>query len=86
MIDIYIERGRDTGRGRSRLRARRRTQSRDSRIALWAKGRCQTTEPPRDPKRAGFNVWLSTKYIKHLWIMCSVRFRWAYIWQAFMQI
>ena len=25
------------------------TQSRDSRIASWAKGRRQTAEPPRDP-------------------------------------
>ena len=26
------------------------TRSRDSRIAPWAKGRCQTAEPPRDPQ------------------------------------
>ena len=26
-----------------------KTRSRDSRIASWAKGRRQTTEPPRDP-------------------------------------
>ena len=46
------ERGRDTGRGRSRLHApgaRRGTRSRVSRIAPWAKDRCQTTVPPRDP-------------------------------------
>ena len=46
------ERGRDTGRGRSRLhapRARRGIRSRVSRIAPWAKGRRQTTAPPRDP-------------------------------------
>ena len=29
--------------------ARRGTRSRDSRIRPWAKGRRQTTEPPRDP-------------------------------------
>ena len=46
------ERGRDTGRGRSRLHApgaRRGTRSRVSRITPWAKGRRQTTAPPRDP-------------------------------------
>ena len=46
------ERGRDTGRGRSRLHApgaRRGTWSRVSRITPWAKGRRQTTAPPRDP-------------------------------------
>ena len=29
--------------------APRGTQSQDSRITPWAQGRCQTTEPPRDP-------------------------------------
>ena len=46
------ERGRDTGRGRSRLHApgaRRGIPSRVSRTAPWAKGRCQTAAPPRDP-------------------------------------
>ncbi|XP_041628021.1 mediator of RNA polymerase II transcription subunit 11 isoform X1 [Vulpes lagopus] len=46
------DRGRDTGRGRSRLHApgaRRGTRSRISRIAPWAKGRRQTAAPPRDP-------------------------------------
>ncbi|XP_072685672.1 interleukin-6 receptor subunit alpha isoform X2 [Canis lupus baileyi] len=46
------ERGRDTGRGRSRLHApgaRRGIRSRVSRIAPWAKGRRQTAAPPRDP-------------------------------------
>ena len=45
------ERGRDAGRGRSRLYqgARCGTRSLDSRITLWAKGRSQTTEPLRDP-------------------------------------
>ncbi|CAD7687697.1 unnamed protein product [Nyctereutes procyonoides] len=46
------ERGRDIGRGRSRLHAlgaRRGIRSRVSRITPWAKGRRQTTAPPRDP-------------------------------------
>ena len=49
---IERERGRDTGRGRSRLHtlgARRGIRSRVSRIAPWAKGRRQTAAPPRDP-------------------------------------
>ena len=52
------ERGRDTGRGRSRLHApgaRRGIRSRVSRIAPWAKGRRQTTAPPRDPRFIFFN-------------------------------
>ena len=45
--DLFIherqrEKGRDTGRGRSRLHVGRR----DSRIRPWAQGRCSTTEPP----------------------------------------
>ena len=50
--DSHRERGRDTGRGRSRLhglRVRRGIRSRVSRITTWAKGRFQTTAPPRDP-------------------------------------
>ena len=46
------ERGRDTGRGRSRLHApgaQRGIRSRIFRIAPWAKGRRQTAAPPRDP-------------------------------------
>ena len=49
--DSHRERGRDTGRGRSRLHApgaQSGIRSRVSRIATWAKGKCQTTEPPRD--------------------------------------
>ena len=38
----------------SMLGARRGTRSRDSRITPWAKGRRQTTEPPRDPR--GYNL------------------------------
>ena len=53
MIVTQRERGRDTGRGRSRLHApgaRRGIRSQVSRIAPWAKGRRQTAAPPRDPK------------------------------------
>ena len=63
MIVTERERGRDIGRGRSRLhapRARRGIRSRVSRIAPWAKGRCQTAAPPRDPL---FNSLLTRKYI-----------------------
>ena len=52
MIVTEGERGRDTGRGRSRLHApgaRRGIRSRVSMIAPWAKGRRQTSVPPRDP-------------------------------------
>ena len=52
MIVTERERGRDTGRGRSRLQALgawRGIWSRVSRIAPWAKGRRQTAAPPRDP-------------------------------------
>ena len=50
---IERERGRDTGRGRSRLHApgaRCGIRSQVSRIAPWAKGRRQTAAPPRDPR------------------------------------
>ena len=50
--DSHRERGRDTGRGRSRLHAlwvRHGIRTWVSRIATWAKGRCQTPVPPRDP-------------------------------------
>ncbi|KAM8928927.1 phosphofurin acidic cluster sorting protein 1-like [Lycaon pictus] len=46
------ERGRDTGKGRSSLHAPgalRGIRSRVSRIAPWAKGKRQTSAPPRDP-------------------------------------
>ena len=52
MIVTQRERGRDTGRGRSRLHApgaRPGIWSRVSRIAPWAKGRHQIAAPPRDP-------------------------------------
>ena len=49
---IVRERGRDTGRGRSKLHvlgARCGIRSWVSRFAPWAKGRCQTAASPRDP-------------------------------------
>ena len=52
MIDIEREREAETqeeGEAGSMPGAGRGTQSRDSRIAPWAKGRRQTAEPPRDP-------------------------------------
>ena len=52
------ERGRDIGRGRSRLHtlgARRGIRFRVSRIAPWAKGMHQTAAPPRDPPKSLFN-------------------------------
>ena len=39
--------------------ARHGTQSRDSRIAPWAKGRCQTAELPRRPF---FKIFISSKF------------------------
>ena len=52
MIERERERGRDTGRGRSRLQApgaRCGIRSQVPRIVPWAKGRRQTAAPPRDP-------------------------------------
>ena len=51
-METQRERSRDTGRGRSRLHAPGAwcgIRSRVSRITTWAKGRFQTTAPPRDP-------------------------------------
>ena len=53
------ERGRDIGRGRSRLHApgaQRGIRSWVSRITPWAKGRRQTAAPPRDPSNMIFKV------------------------------
>ena len=50
--DSHRERGRDTGRGRSRLHApgaQSGIRSRVSRIVPWAKDRQQTTATPKDP-------------------------------------
>ena len=57
MIDIERERERQRHRQREEQAPCRepdagldpRTRPWDSRIAPWAKGRCQTAEPPRDP-------------------------------------
>ena len=46
MIDREREAEREAG---SMLGAQHGTLSQDSRIVPWAKGRHQTTEPPRDP-------------------------------------
>ena len=44
--------------------ARRGTRSRDSSITSWAKGRCQTAEPPRDPLREVFNKSLIIRKVQ----------------------
>ena len=52
MIDIEREREVETqeeGEAGSMQGARHGTRSWDSRIMLWAKGRRQTVEPPKDP-------------------------------------
>ena len=62
MLVTERERGRDTGRGRSRLHApgaRRGIRSWVSRIGPWAKGRRQTAAPPRDP----FIIFLNKDFI-----------------------
>ena len=67
------ERGRDTGRGRSRLQApgaRRGIRSRVSRIVPWAKGRRQTTAPPRDPRK--ILDWEKSTEASHAHILDSV--------------
>ena len=69
MIVTERERGRDTGRGRSRLHApaaRRGIRSRVSRIAPWAKGRRQTTAPPRDPPALWFEGISYESDLKHV--------------------
>ena len=53
MIDLERVREREAetqaeGEAGSMQGARRGTRSRDSSIALWAKGRHQTAEPPKD--------------------------------------
>ena len=56
-----IERGRDTGRGRSRIPVG--TLMWDSILGLqdmtWAKGRCSTTEPPRHPTKQTLDCFLT---------------------------
>ena len=51
------ERGRDKGRGRSRLPSGCETWSQDPGITTWAKGRHSTTEPPRCPPISLMYVW-----------------------------
>ena len=69
MIVTHTERERERereaegGRGRSRLHApgaRRGIRSRVSRITPWAKGRRQTTMPPRDPCFPIFKIGIRT--------------------------
>ena len=59
LLMIVRERGRDTGRGRSKLHApgaQRGIRSWVSRFAPWAKGRRQTAAPPRDPQKNIFKI------------------------------
>ena len=61
------------GEAGSRPGARCGTLSRDSRIAPWAKGRRQTTEPPRDPQETDFKCsslgdpWVAQWFGACLW-------------------
>ena len=56
MRDTDRERGRDLGRGRSRLHARSPTWDSipDPGITPWAKGRGSTAKPPRCPLDLSF--------------------------------
>ena len=59
IYDSHTERERKRGRGRSRLHApgaRCGIRSQVSRIVPWAKGRCQTAAPPRDPLLIFFRI------------------------------
>ena len=60
MRERYRERGRNTGRGRSRLHAGSQMwdliSPRTPKITPWAKGRRQILEPPRDPQISLFDV------------------------------
>ena len=61
MRDTEREREAETqakGDAGSMLGAGRGTRSRDHRTAPWAKGRCQTAEPPRDPVFWFFNFFI----------------------------
>ena len=69
------ERGRDIGRGRSRLHApgaRCGIPSRVSRIAPWAKGRRQTAAPPRDPRQDFSYTNISQRAVKSQHLMLNV--------------
>ena len=56
ILERHTERGRDTGRGISRLLAGSQMQNSipDHRIRPWAKGRCSTAKPPRHPNDLSF--------------------------------
>ena len=58
--ETHSERGRDIGRGRSRLPwgAQCGTRSQDPGVTLWAKCRCSTAEPPRCPRKRVFEIHL----------------------------
>ena len=58
MRDKERERGRDIGRGRSRLPARSPMWDSipDPWITPWGKGRCSTAEPPRPPRTFVLNL------------------------------
>uniref|UniRef100_A0A8C0NM01 Solute carrier family 16 member 4 n=1 Tax=Canis lupus familiaris TaxID=9615 RepID=A0A8C0NM01_CANLF len=80
MIVTERERGRDTGRGRSRLHApgaRCGIRSWVSRIAPWAKGRRQTAAPPRDPSVAHLNCTSNAKKCQSMFnlVLASPFFR-----------
>ena len=71
--DSHRERGRDTGRGRSRLHApgaQSGIRSQVSRITPWAKDRHQTTAPPRDPPFF-FNFSRTLHTVFHSDYICS---------------
>ena len=76
MIERERERGRDTSRGRKRLHApgaRRGIRSGVSRIAPWAKGRRQTTAPPRDPWICILcSLYLNKVITKNIYQVCKI--------------
>ena len=75
------ERGRDIGRGRSRLPVGCGTRSRNPRLMTWAKGRCSTAEPPkRPPITIILNCLLIYKHSKFpsLWKLWIISISWKY--------
>ena len=82
------ERGRDIGRGRSRLPAGAQcgTWSQNPRIMIWAEGRCSTTgpcrHPPRFQHRNPSNVPLgATLLVTVLQSGCHV-WGWGHLWEG----
>ena len=61
-----IERGRDSGRGRSLREAWCGTWSQDPGNTTWAEGRCSTTEPPSCPSSSFSEAFSSVKDLVHL--------------------